>query len=143
MTNPLIEPTKVIIPVSTAVERTANWRNFLKNKMDVKDPRKMPKAVYISRADIEALAASCQADDTIVGARAYFTLTTPDVEEIKNEVKFVMVLVKESETKPFGEDIVYLPGSVGGRDDDSNVYDFTRPCPDCCDITSPLFGGGE
>ncbi|MBK0379161.1 hypothetical protein [Mucilaginibacter segetis] len=142
------EPTRVIIPVSTAIERTTHWRNFMKNNVAARDDRKIPKAVYISKEDIEDMAEQCRADDTIAGVRAYFTLNTPYSEDIKNEVKFVMVLVKINDTKPFGDDIIYAPGVVTGEDgskfgggDDSNIYDFTKPCPDCCDPESPLFGG--
>jgi hypothetical protein len=142
--NQLTEPTRVIIPVETAIRRTTNWRDFMKDKTTTKEARKIPKAVYMSRTDIIDMAKQCEADDTIVGMRAYFTLNNEFTEDIKNEVRFVMVLVRESATKPFGDDVLYSPGNtlvspVGGEP--SNVYDFTKPCPDCCDPDSPLYGG--
>jgi hypothetical protein len=142
MSNKLKEPTRVIIPVNVAINRTKNWRNFVTDVLQIKEPRKLPKAVYISRTDIKELAAQCEADPTIAGVRTYFTLENGQEERIKNEIKFVMVLVRVSETLPFGEDVLYLPGSARNGDsiDDSNVYDFTRPCPDCCDPTSELGG---
>ncbi len=140
--NQLTEPTRVIIPVDTAIKRTENWRNFMKDKSATSDARKIPKAVYISKADIVDMAKQCEADDSIAGVRAYFTLNNEFAENIKNEVRFVMVLVRVSDTKPFGEDVLYAPASgdgVGGEP--SNVYDYTKPCPDCCDTDSPLYGG--
>ena len=141
--NKLTEPTRVIIPVETAIERTTNWRNFMKDKTSTKDARKIPKAVYMSRTDIIDMARQCEADDSIAGMRAYFTINTEFTEDVKNEIRFVMVLVRASDTKAFGEDILYasenmVGGNVGG---DSNVYDFTKPCPDVCDPDSPLFRG--
>ena len=140
--NQLTEPTRVIIPVETAIERTTNWRNFMKDKTTTKEARKIPKAVYMSRTDLMDMAKQCEADDTIVGMRAYFTLNNEFTEDIKNEVRFVMVLVRENANMPFGEDVLYAPtpdGTVGGEP--SNVYDFTKPCPDCCDPSSPLYTG--
>ncbi len=142
--NQLTESTRVIIPVETAIERTTNWRNFMKDKTAGKEARKIPKAVYISRTDLMDMATQCEADDTIVGMRAYFTLNNEFTEDLKNEVRFVMVLVRESANKPFGEDVLYAPGNtlggtVGGEP--SNVYDFTKPCPDACDPSSPLYTG--
>jgi len=141
--NQLTEPTRVIIPVDTAIKRTTNWRNFMKDKTAASDVRKIPKAVYISKTDIIDMAKQCEADDSIAGVRAYFTLNNEFSETIKNEVKFVMVLVRINDTKPFGDDVLYAPGNGNGAPggEPSNVYDFTRPCPDCCDPDSPLYGG--
>nr|WP_294792888.1 hypothetical protein [uncultured Mucilaginibacter sp.] len=141
--NQLTEPTRVIIPVQTAIERTTHWRNFMKKNTAAEDVRRIPKAVYLSRTDIIDMAKQCEADDSIAGMRAYFTLNNEFTETVKNEVKFVMVLVRISDTKPFGEDVLYAPGytadnNVGGG---SNVYDYSKPCPDCCDTSSPLYTG--
>jgi hypothetical protein len=141
--NQLTEPTRVIIPVETAIERTTNWRDFMKDKTDTKEARKIPKAVYMSRTDLMDMAKQCEADDSIVGMRAYFTINREFTENIKNEIRFIMVLVRENANKPFGDDVLYAPtpeGTVGGES--SNVYDFTKPCPDVCDPESPLYTGG-
>ena len=143
MKNRLNEPTRVIIPVDVAIERTKNWREFAKNTLQITDPKMLPKGVYISKKDIEDLAAYCKEDPSIAGVRTYFTLNNWQEELVKNEIKFVMVLVKESDTHPFGEDILYVPEDIGVMDNviplgNSNVYDFTRPCPDVCDASSPL-----
>jgi len=145
--NQLPTETKVIISVPEAVEKTTNWRNFMKGKTAEEDANKVPKAVYISKEDIMDMAKQCEADDTIAGVRAYFTLDSEAAEEVKNVVTFVMVLVRVSDKKPFGDDVLYMPtpdgsngSSVAGN---SNVYDYTRPCPSICDVDSPLFTGIE
>lgn len=142
--NQLPTVTKVIIPVPEAIERTTNWRNFMKSKTAEEDTSRVPKAVYISKEDIMDMAKQCEADDSIAGVRAYFTLNSEAAEDVKNEVTFVMVLVRVSDKKPYGDDVLYIPSpdgsSVAGN---SNVYDYTTPCPHVCDATSPLLTGIE
>lgn len=149
MSNPLINSTKVIIPVNVAIAKTTHWRNFMEKTFTTAETKALPKAVYISKNDIQDLARYCEADDTILGVRAYFTLDRAYMEGETNQVKFIMVLVKDTPGKFNGEDLLYIPAGSGmqalspngGNLDDSNVYDFTKPCPDCCDPDSPLFGG--
>jgi hypothetical protein len=148
MSNPLINSTKEIIPVDAAIAKTTNWRNFMAKSFPEADANDIPKAVYISRGDIQDLASYCENDDSILGVRAYFTLEHPLEEDTSNQVKFIMVLVKDTPKHPNGEDLLYIPQGAdmlalspdGGELDDSNIYDFTKPCPDCCDPTSPLYG---
>ncbi len=145
--NQLPTETKVIISVPEAIEKTTNWRNFMKSKTAEEDARRIPKAVYISKQDITDMAKQCEADDTIAGVRAYFTLESEAAEAVKNMVTFVMVLVRVSDKKPFGDDVLYMSESIGGVGGNvggnSNVYDYTQPCPDICDPDSPLFTGEE
>lgn len=146
MSNPLINSTKVILPVDVAIAKTTYWREFMQKTFQA-DVKQVPKAVYISRTDIEDMAKYCAADDSILGVRAYFTLETAFKETESNQVKFVMVLVKDTPGYFNGEDLLYIPHGAemealspdGGDLDDSNIFDFTRPCPDCCDTTSPLY----
>lgn len=145
--NQLPKETKVIISVPEAIAKTTNWRNFMQNKTSKADARKLPKAVYISKEDIIDMGKQCEADDSIAGVRAYFTLNNKFAEELTNEVTFVMVLVRASDTKPFGDDVLYLPSTDGSNGSsvagNSNVYDYTTPCPHVCDVDSPLFTGRE
>lgn len=150
MSNPLMDPTKVIIPVDVAIAKTTYWRKFMQDSCPAANPKTLPKGVYMSRSDIEDMAKYCAADDSILGVRAYFTLENDhELLPESNDVKFIMVLVKDSPDHFNGQDLLYIPEGVGmkalspdlGALNDSNVYDFTRPCPDCCDPTSPLFGG--
>jgi hypothetical protein len=148
MSNPLINSTKVIIPVDVAIEKTAYWRKFIKEATESTTPETLPKGVYISKSDITDMAKYCNADDTILGIRAYFTLESDhELKPETNDVKFIMVLVKDSPDHFNGQDLLYIPEGAGmtalspndGTLNDSNVYDFTKPCPDCCDPTSPLY----
>lgn len=150
MSNPLINPTKVIIPVDVAIAKTTYWREFIQEAFPTTDPAALPKAVYISRNDITDMANYCNADDSILGVRAYFTLEGDHkVMPVDNPVKFIMVLVQDSPDHFNGKDLLYLPEGLGMKAlspdgdglDDSNVYDFTKPCPDCCDPSSELYGG--
>lgn len=145
------EPTTTTIPIDEAIERTKNWRDFMATHFTGTDPKQLPKAVYMSAADIEGLYSICQNNKDVVGMRAYFTLNTPTAEDgVKNEIRFIMVAVAQTDplTPTYGgTDMLFLPGGnigpfhkVGEGDDDSGVYDFTKPCPDCCDPDSPLFG---
>jgi len=148
MSNPLINPTAEIIPVNLAIAKTAYWRQFMQDAVPDALPDTLPKGVYMSRNDIMDLANYCNADDTILGVRAYFTLESdhrlfPD----SNNVKFIMVLVQDSPDHFNGKDLLHIPAGMGmralspddGELDDSNIYDFTQPCPDCCDPTSELY----
>ncbi|MGZ3753653.1 MAG: hypothetical protein ACXVAY_01770 [Mucilaginibacter sp.] len=148
MSNPNINPTTVIIPVDLAIAKTAYWRQFIADACPTVAEENLPKGVYISKNDITAMANYCNADDSILGVRAYFTLESdhrlvPD----SSNVKFVMVLVKNSPAHFNGQDLMYIPAGAGMKElspdgggmDDSNVYDFTQPCPDNCDPTSPLY----
>lgn len=147
MANPLINSTRVIIPVEEAIRKTTNWRNFMAENFSTTDTKMLPKAVYISRSDIEDMAAYCNADDSLLGVRAYFTLDNQYEENISNQVKFIMVLVKDTPGYVNGEDLMYIPEGSGmlalspdnADYNQSNVFDFTRPCPDSCDLSSPLF----
>jgi hypothetical protein len=148
-----LEPTHVIIPVDTAIERTKNWRNYINSVENF--PDKSAKGVYISRTDILDLAAYLTLDESLLGVRAYFALNNDYTEfpPDQNEIRLVMVLVKDTTEAgyPNGEDLLTVPDNFRSlrptSDDptigDSNVYDFTRPCPDCCDLRSPLFGPQE
>ena len=89
------------------------------------------------------MAQQCQTDESIAGVRAYFTLNDEFSEEVRNEVTFVMVLVRVSDTKPYGDDVLYVPGTDDKVPGNSNVYDYTTPCPDVCDVDSPLFTGRD
>ncbi|MXV15437.1 hypothetical protein [Hufsiella ginkgonis] len=148
MSNPLTQPTTVKIPLKTAVRKTTNWREFMASKTSPAEAGKIPKAVYISRADILGLAEQMEKDDTLVGARAYFTLDNEAAEILANNVTFVLVLVQDTQDPkyPNGKDVLTTPDSLkstmGDPDPgDSDIYDFTMPCPDCCDTLSPLYNG--
>ncbi|MDT3403882.1 hypothetical protein [Mucilaginibacter terrae] len=139
----LTAPTTNCISLDDAVKRTENWRKFISNPSAAAVMHAIPKAVYISKSDIVAMYKSLEENSEFTGARAYFTLKyDPKVETEKNIVTFCMVMVRECSYSRCGEDVLpLLRNEVGtGDDDDTGIYDYTRPCPDFCDPKSVLFG---
>lgn len=139
----LTAPTTNCITLDEAKARTENWRKFISNPSAAAVMQQIPKAVYISKSDIISMYKSLENDPALVGARAYFTLDVdPIVETKENIVTFCMVMVKECESSPCGEDVIPSQNGMGdGDDDDTGIYDYTRPCPDFCDPKSPLYNG--
>ena len=144
--------TAIKITVNEAIQQTKNWRGLIQNVFPNLDPKLLPKAVFISKADIVALAQLFEDDETLIGVRTYFTLEQPvKVWPAKNPVKFCLVPVRDTTGYPNGQDLLYVDvtdsneeaqeQAAGDPDnlDDSNVFDFTAPCPDFCDIKSELF----
>jgi lipopolysaccharide biosynthesis glycosyltransferase len=133
--------TKVKITLDEAIQKTIYWRKFLASLLHEHHSRLITKGVYISKEDIEDLAKMCFENDSIMGVRAYFTLEH-DHESwpYDNTVKFIMVPVEKEPHSKNGKDIpVRLLGDANSLED-SNIYDFTMPCPDSCDPSSPLYG---
>ncbi|MBK0379160.1 hypothetical protein [Mucilaginibacter segetis] len=138
--------TMVKIPISTAIKRTENWRSFMGAHFS--DNKKVPKAVFISKIDLLDLVEEIQANDLLMGVRAYFTLDEKHVKGNENRLTFLIVPVKAGEERlPFDYvDVVKTDSDISNQFDtgqndtaNSNVFDFTKPCPDCCDPTSPLY----
>ena len=133
--------TKTKIKLKKAVRETEHWRNFLKYLLSEHHSKLITKGVYISKADIDGLAKICQGNDAIMGVRAYFTLEHDhETWPYDNMVKFIMVPVESVKGYKHGKDIpIKIMGDADNLED-SNIYDFTMPCPDSCDTSSPLFG---
>jgi hypothetical protein len=119
-----------------AVERTTAWRAFVqKNVPGEDDVAMIPRAVYISMEDIKELYEKHK--DHAVGARAYFTFKEQPVIDapepsVKPEISVILVPVNIKDEDMLSSDLS-LPA---GR---SYIYDFTKPCPDLCDVNSPLY----
>lgn len=119
-----------------AVERTTAWRAFIKKHVPGEDDVTMiPRAVYISMEDIKELYEKHK--DHAVGARAYFTFKEQPVIDapepsVKPEISVILVPVNIKDEDMLSSDLS-LPA---GR---SYIYDFTKPCPDLCDVNSPLY----
>jgi hypothetical protein len=63
--------------------------------------------------------------------RAYLSMATPgDISSLK----IILVPVDRN-----NNDVLEVPGATGV--DESSIFDFTSPCPQTCDINSPLFEG--
>ena len=110
------------IPLKTAEEYTKHWRNA-KRKEKAKIYGDI-KGFLIPKEDIEGLYRTKNAD----GARAYLGLTD------EGEFKLIMVAVQKINETDYRD-------LVTEGEDDADIYDFTRPCPNQCDCESPLNGG--
>ncbi|MBS1511141.1 MAG: hypothetical protein JST86_09885 [Bacteroidetes bacterium] len=110
------------IPLSTGVDYTTNWRNYISGL----DPNPgYIRAFNIPMADIQSLASFTKCPSV----RAYLGLAVAgDISTLK----LVLVPVDAS-----GNDVTSMPGL--GAPTDSTVFDFTTSCPQACDVNSPLF----
>ena len=121
------------ISLEEAMERTNNWRQAMK-PLYGNDITKVPKGFVIPMEDIIALAEKYRHNE-IAGVRAYFALLGPKFE---GEVRAVLVPVQllPTETGMYWKDLIIT--NAGKGDDDSSIYDFTKPCPPSCDAGSEL-----
>ena len=135
---------KTIVPLEgttisqqEAEERTTAWRSLVTDKVPGEDNNAMiPRAVYISMEDIKALYEKHSND--AIGVRAYFTYKQVPDEYIDPsgssmpEISVLLVPVNYD-----NKDVLYTIAE--GGEESSSIYDFTKPCPDMCDPTSPLY----
>lgn len=114
------------IPEIIGVDYTTNWRTYISG-ID-KDPNYI-RAFNIPMQDIASLA-----DFTKCGSvRAYLGMdNSTDVSTLK----LVLVPVDDSNLDILS---IEVPDGSGGLVSQSSIYDFTTPCPQVCDIDSPLF----
>jgi len=109
------------IPLKTAEEYTSKWQKApLHEKAKYADM----KGWLIPKEDIEGLYKTKNLD----GARAYL-----GIDPVSDKLKLLMVAVQKVSDTEY-KDVI-------GSEDDADIYDFTRPCPDQCDCLSPLNGG--
>lgn len=126
-----------------AINRTIEWREFIrKNIPDESNEQMIPRAVYISMDDIAALYNKYK--DRAKGVRAYFTKKDQPCEypgdnpehhhhhKQRPEISVVIVPVAYDDKDMITPGLALQAGN-------SNVYDFTKPCPDLCDVSSPLY----
>jgi hypothetical protein len=122
MNNQIVPGAQDTIPQQEAVAITTNWRNYIGNYEPV---NKYTRAFNIPMVDITQLAEFYKC----TSVRAYLAMTVPgDISTLK----IVLVPVDAS-----GNDILSVPTADGAAQ--SSIYDFTSPCPQICDINSPLF----
>ena len=109
-----------------AVDITTNYRNYIK-KIDPQ-PNYI-RAFNIPMEDIRELAAGFPKCPSV---RAYLCMAVP---EDTSTLKIVLVPVDAD-----NNDILSVPVDVSGNVvEQSTIYDLTSPCPQLCDIDSPLF----
>jgi hypothetical protein len=124
------------ISLADAMDRTNFWRQTAKPLFN-NDSSKVPKGFMIPIADITALADKYSSYN-IVGVRAYLTILQP---QFKGAIRAVLVPVTE-EISADGKTIIYKDLILTDDEDvagQTSIYDFTKPCPDSCDTSSPLF----
>jgi hypothetical protein len=126
------------VPLQEAVDRVTRFRNQLIEKVPEAN---IPRAVFIPIADLMAIIHKFQALDehgnimnSLTGVRAYFAVKESDMD-LPDDITALIVPVDLND-----KDIV-PHNNVDSEfdDDDSDIYDFTQPCPSVCDTTSPLF----
>jgi hypothetical protein len=110
------------IAESTAVNYTANYRNYTSSIAPSAD---FIRAFNIPMDDIVSLAQFKES----ISVRAYLGMSVPgDISSLK----LVLVPVDKN-----NKDILNIPAPDGTNQ--SSIYDLTTPCPQICDIDSPLF----
>ncbi len=110
------------IPESVGVDYTTNYRTYISSIDPSPD---YIKAFNIPMGDIASLAEFTKC----TSVRAYLGMSTPgDISTLK----LVMVPVDSS-----NKDILEIPAPDGTTQ--SSIYDLTTPCPQNCDVQSPLF----
>lgn len=131
--NPINVPT---IPLSEAIDRVTRFRDQLINQVP---DTNIPRAILIPIDDLLAIVEKYATVDTdgnitssLRGVRAYFAVKEGD-QTLPDDVTALIVPVDKA-----GNDIITYPNTLQGTDD-SEIYDFTKPCPDVCDPESPLF----
>ena len=114
------------IPEQEAIDITTNYRDYI-SKVDPQ-PNYI-RAFNIPMIDIQELAAGFPKCPSV---RAYLCMAVPgDITTLK----IVLVPVDAN-----NKDILSVPGEMSGAfADQSTIYDLTSPCPQLCDIDSPLF----
>ncbi|MFM6926453.1 MAG: hypothetical protein ACKOU7_13180 [Ferruginibacter sp.] len=114
------------IPEAVGVDYTTNYRTYISG-ID-KNPDYI-HAFNIPMQDIASLADFTKCPSV----RAYLGMSDPkDISTLK----LVLVPVDITNTDILS---IQVPDGSGGLVEQSSIYDFTSPCPQNCDIDSPLF----
>lgn len=131
--KPIKVPTVKLPEAQIRVER---FRKQLKGSMPESN---IPRAILIPIADLMAIVDKYQTVDqngditnTLQGVRAYFAVKLTDLAKPDDVTALVVAVDKD------GNDIISDPTNLQDNDG-SEIYDFTKPCPDQCDINSPLY----
>lgn len=135
---------KTTISLQQAKEETKRWRKFLEKKTADYHLKTINRGAFIPFEDIEKLKKIHNSDKKIIGVRAYFAIEeTKHVQDDQHDktplhhVKLILVPVEEDGKN--GKDVLEIPSAEKLGTSQSAIYDFTSPCPDCCDETSQLY----
>lgn len=114
------------IPESTGVDFTTNYRNYISGIDPSPD---YIRAFNIPMQDIMSLADFTKCPSV----RAYLGMSTPgDITTLK----LVLVPVDNNNLDVLS---IEVPDGSGSEVTQSSIYDLTTPCPQACDVQSPLF----
>lgn len=134
MKSPINTPT---IPLRDAQIRIERYIQQLSASVPAD---RIPRAILIPIDDLLAIIKQYESVDDegnitnkLRGVRAYFAVKASD-EELPDDITALIVPVDLQ-----GNDIVIAPGGAVGGEDETEIYDFTKPCPTECDPNSPLF----
>ncbi|RBL90175.1 hypothetical protein [Chitinophaga flava] len=135
--------------IKKAKEHIMNWRTAIKKVLpEPYNQLNIPNAVFIPFADILALAEKYKHlhGKEIAGVRGYFAIDQPYFEDKIRLMLVPVVEVSENYIVTYKDLILetttteYSPtGEKAEADVETSVYDFTKPCPDFCDTTSPFY----
>ncbi|MEH6304215.1 hypothetical protein RYH73_01110 [Olivibacter sp. CPCC 100613] len=125
------------ISLEKAKLQTKRWRELLEE--DFPGYKLKNKAAFIQAEDLIGLVELFKKEKDLIGVRAYFALEREEQDDKTplHHVKLVLVPVKEGGKN--GKDVIEEQDPLDVTKTQSVIYDFTMPCPDCCDVTSPLF----
>ena len=135
--KPINVPT---IPLSDAIARVTLFREKMVKSATIPESN-IPRAILIPIDDLLAIIQKYTTVDeegnvksTLLGVRTYFAIKASD-QNLTDEVTALVVAVDLQ-----GNDLINTTSTLGvGEEGGSEIYDFTRPCPDVCDPESPLF----
>jgi hypothetical protein len=123
MNNQIVPGSQDTIPEQLAITLTTNWRDYI-SKLDPQS--NYIRAFNIPMIDITELSEFYKCPSV----RAYLAM------EVPGDVSTLKVVLVPVDAK--GNDILEIPAQEG-LVEQSTIYDFTSPCPQLCDINSPLF----
>ncbi|TKC08373.1 hypothetical protein FA048_14555 [Pedobacter polaris] len=130
--KPINVPT---IPLNAAIARVTRFRDQMKGQIP---DTNIPRAILIPISDLMAIVEKYSSLDddgnitnSLQGVRAYFAVKLTD-QQLDDDVTALIVAVDKE-----GKDLIPTSDELQGGD--SEIYDFTKPCPDVCDPESPLF----
>jgi len=127
------------IPLEEAVARVTRFREKMIQSAAIPESN-IPRAILIPIEDLMAIILKYTTVDddgsiktTLKGVRTYFAIKAED-ENLTDEVTALVVAVDKK-----GNDLINTNVGLGDEGDGSEIYDFTAPCPDICDPSSPLY----
>ncbi len=121
-------------PKSIPLQEAQDWVNYWRKHQGHYNKHHRIKGFLIPMDDLNAI----MAEPEVANVRAYLGVEEKKDKEgkvIGSEEKLLLVGVRKD-----GTDIIYdTKSGVVGPDGTDGIYDFTEPCPNTCDTSSPLF----